>query len=75
VKHNAKIEATVRAICAEYDIEIIPGTVYPLAMHQNRPRMASVRKSERLNALAIGQIPQRRFKTLLAQQRVRFSTF
>lgn len=30
MKHNAKTEAIVRAICTEYDIEIIPGNVYPL---------------------------------------------
>lgn len=30
MKHNAKTESLVRAICAEYDIEIIPGNVYPL---------------------------------------------
>ncbi|KAA1176461.1 DUF3102 domain-containing protein [Rhizobium tropici] len=30
MKHNAKAEAIVREICAEYDIEIIPGNVYPM---------------------------------------------
>ncbi|WFU09107.1 DUF3102 domain-containing protein [Rhizobium sp. CB3090] len=30
MKHNAKVEAAVRAICAEYEIEIIPGNVYPM---------------------------------------------
>ena len=29
MKHNAKVESLVRAICAEYDIEIVPGNVYP----------------------------------------------
>lgn len=30
MKRNAKAESVVRAICAEYEIEIIPGNVYPL---------------------------------------------
>ncbi len=29
IKQSSKAEAKVRAICAEYDIEIIPGNVYP----------------------------------------------
>ena len=30
MKHNINVEATVRAICAEYEIEIIPGNVYTM---------------------------------------------